>query len=143
MLNSFLNFIPKLQLNLYDKEIPSMKLVNNGESPVLTPQKDFPADQTPYLSGSSLPNNYQFVQLHFHWRRQRTSAPIQALRCRIAFGALQHQVQFVSGIHELNSFVVRLILVDSSQVAVFPLLYYFSYLITLKMKDAQQVNRCL
>lgn len=66
-LNSFLNFIPRLQLNLYDKEIPSMKLTNNDESAVLSPQKNFPTDQTPYLSGSSFPNNYQFVQLHFHW----------------------------------------------------------------------------
>ena len=56
-----------MQLNLYDKEIPSMKLTNNDESAVLSPQKNFPTDQTPYLSGSSFPNNYQFVQLHFHW----------------------------------------------------------------------------
>ena len=86
--------MPKLKLNLYDKDIPSMKLTNNGETVVLSLPKTYPADQTPYLSGSAFPNDYRFIQLHFHWGPNSIDGGSEHLLRSKRYAAEMHLVHY-------------------------------------------------
>lgn len=79
-----------------------MKLTNNGESLVLYLPKNYPADQTPYLSGSSFPTNYRFVQLHFHWGPDSVEGGSEHLLRSKRYAAELHLVHYNT---KYNSFV--------------------------------------
>ncbi len=66
-LNSIPVILPPLNLNLYDKDISSMRLINTGETVMVALPINYPSDQIPSVSGSAFFTNYRFVQLHFHW----------------------------------------------------------------------------
>ena len=110
--------MPKLQLNLYDKDISSLKLTNTGETVVLSLPKNYSSDQTPYLSGSAFPNNYQFVQLHFHWgpnsvdggsehllRSKRYAAELHLVHYNTKYSSFSEATKHADGLAVLGVFM--------------------------------------
>ena len=65
--SAFLTVLTELKFKLYDKDISSMKLINNGVTAMLTLPADYPENQAPFICGSGLFADYRFAQLHFHW----------------------------------------------------------------------------
>jgi len=54
--------LPRLHFHKYDKHFKVVDIQNNGHSLMVSP-----LNQHQSISGASLPNSYNFEQLHFHW----------------------------------------------------------------------------
>ena len=86
--------MPPLNLNFYDTEISSMRLTNTGETAMLSLPTNYPADQTPSVSGSAFLANYRFVQLHFHWGKNSIDGGSEHLLRSKRYAAELHLVHY-------------------------------------------------
>ena len=94
LLSSIPVILPPLKLNLYNTEISSMRLINTGESVMVSLPTNYPSDQTPSVSGSAFFTNYRFVQLHFHWGRNSIDGGSEHLLRSKRYAAEMHLVHY-------------------------------------------------
>ncbi|KZS20469.1 Carbonic anhydrase 6 [Daphnia magna] len=57
---------PKLIFGNYDRTWP-MSITNDGHTVLLDLPRNYPANMLPFIRGGGLPDQFNFVQLHFHW----------------------------------------------------------------------------
>jgi carbonic anhydrase len=92
--SAFLSLFTELKFKLYDTNISSMKLINNGVTAVLTLPVGYPENQTPYICGSGLFANYRFSQLHFHWGNSSYEGGSEHLLGSKRYAAEMHLVHY-------------------------------------------------